>query len=107
MSAFAHGVIQSVLAALLRGFGLHAATEVTLRLSPTKYLVPDVIAARRWNRPTRLTPYCCAARFFPQAIASAQLSQSARSGEPTRVTQMLHAGEIVITLSELFSALDK
>jgi Uma2 family endonuclease len=39
-----HGLIQFLLLVLLRRQGVDARPEVTVRLSPTKFLVPDVIA---------------------------------------------------------------
>ncbi len=40
-----HGLIQAAMITLLRRQHIKAATEVTVRISPTKYLIPDVIAA--------------------------------------------------------------
>ena len=40
-----HGALEFQLVAMLRRLSLDAVAEVTVRLSPAKYLVPDVIAA--------------------------------------------------------------
>ena len=40
-----HGLLEFMLVVMLRRLGLQAAPEVTVRMSPAKYLVPDVIAA--------------------------------------------------------------
>src|SRR5271165_2931383 len=47
-----HALAQSMLILLLRRQGVHTLSEVTLRLTATKYLTPDVGAAR-----TPQTPY--------------------------------------------------
>ena len=44
MATGLHGLIQILLAMLLRRQGTDARTEVTVRLTPTKFLIPDVIA---------------------------------------------------------------
>ena len=46
MATGLHGLIQLLLGMLLRQQGVDARTEVTVRLTPTRYLVPDVIADR-------------------------------------------------------------
>src|SRR5271154_4241639 len=56
-----HGLLEFMLVAMLRKLGLQAAPEVTVRLSPTKYLVPDVIAATALPSPYPTEPVllCC------------------------------------------------
>jgi Uma2 family endonuclease len=56
-----HGILELMLGLALRKLGLQAAAEVTVRLSPTKYLVPDVIAARVLESPYPTEPVllCC------------------------------------------------
>jgi len=44
MATGLHGLVQFVLLLLLRRQGVDARPEVTVRLSPTKFLIPDVIA---------------------------------------------------------------
>ena len=51
MPTMFHGLLEFMLVAMLRKLGLQAAPEVTVRLSPAKFLVPDVIAA-----PVRQSP---------------------------------------------------
>ncbi len=46
MPTLFHSLLQFTLVAMLRKLGLQAAQELTVRLSPVKYLVPDVVAAR-------------------------------------------------------------
>jgi Uma2 family endonuclease len=47
-----HGLLENMLVELLREQGVQAVSEVTVRLSATKYLIPDVIAV-----PTLQHPY--------------------------------------------------
>src|SRR5580704_8273304 len=51
MPTLSHGFIQGLLMILLRKQGVQAFPEVTVRLSDTKYLIPDVIAARTIQGP--------------------------------------------------------
>jgi Uma2 family endonuclease len=45
MPTLLHGLIEFMLLTLLRKQGVQAVSEVTVRLSATKFLIPDVIAA--------------------------------------------------------------
>ena len=56
-----HGLLEFMLVLMLRKLGLHAAPEVTVGLSATKYLVPDVIAAPVLHDPYPTEPVllCC------------------------------------------------
>jgi Uma2 family endonuclease len=132
MPTWAHGVLQSVLAALLRKLGLQAGSEITVRLSAGKFLIPDVIATRHIQEPYPTEPVllCCeilspddriGATFakceeyhawgvpFCWVIDSVKRTawEYHSGGEPLRVTGTLHAGEIAVELHELFSALDQ
>ena len=51
-----HGLLEVILAVLLQKQGLQAATEVTVRLTQTKYLIPDVIAAPQLQHPYPTEP---------------------------------------------------
>ena len=51
-----HGLLEFFLVELLRQAGLESAPEVTVRLSPTKFLVPDVIAAKHIQSPYPTEP---------------------------------------------------
>src|SRR5712671_3138342 len=61
MPTWYHGAVQAMLASLLRKVGLQAGCEITVRLSPTKYLIPDVVAARQMQHPYPTEPVllCC------------------------------------------------
>jgi Uma2 family endonuclease len=131
-----HGILELVLGLALRKLGLQAAAEVTVRLSPTKYLVPDVIAAPVLQSPYPTEPVLlCCEILSPEDSLGGTLGQimlakceeyhawgvpfcwvvdpTKRSGweyhaglEPVRVVGTLHAGEFSVSLEELFSALD-
>jgi Uma2 family endonuclease len=51
-----HSLLQYALVGLLRSLGLEALQKVTVRISATKYLVPDVIAAPRIQNPYPTEP---------------------------------------------------
>jgi Uma2 family endonuclease len=126
-----HGIIQSVLAMLLRKLGLQAGSEISLRMSPTKILVPDVIADRVLQDPYPTEPVLlCCEILSPEDRLGATLAKCEEyhawgvpftwvidpvkraaweypaNGEPARVTDSLRAGEISVNVAELFSALD-
>jgi len=126
-----HGVLQLILGAALRKLGLQAGSEVTVRLSPTKYLVPDVVAAPVLQSPYPTEPVLlCCEILSPEDRLGAMLSKCEEyhawgvpfcwvidpvkrtaweyhsGGEPVRTISALHAGEISITLEELFAELD-
>jgi len=126
-----HGLLEFMLVVMLRRLGLQAAPEVTVRLSPTKYLVPDVIAAPILERPYPTEPvHLCCEILSPEDRLGAMLSKCEEyhawgvpycwvidpvkrtaweyhlSGEPTRVADTLRAGNLTLSLTELFSALD-
>lgn len=56
-----HAIIQYALLMLLRGQGVRPLPELTLRISPTKYLVPDVCVAADFPGPYPTEPIqlCC------------------------------------------------
>jgi Uma2 family endonuclease len=126
-----HGVLEFELVSALRKLGLDSVAEVTVRLSPTKYLVPDVIAAPFLQSPYPTEPVLlCCEILSPQDRLGATFAkceeyhawgvpfcwiidpikqtawQYHASAEPERISSTLVAGEISISLSELFSALD-
>ena len=125
-----HGLIEFMLVAMLRRLGLQAAPEVTIMLSPTKYLVPDVIAAQILQNPYPTEPVLlCCEILSPEDRLGTMLAKCEEyhvwgvpfcwvidpvkrtaweyhsALEPVRVTAILRAGEIEISLDELFSAL--
>ena len=125
-----HGLLEFMLVVLLRKCGLQAAPEITVRLSATRYLVPDVVAARVLQNPFPIEPLllCCEilspedrlgptfakceeyhAWGVPFCWVIDPVKRTAweynAAGEPARVSGTLRAGEISIDLDELFSAL--
>jgi len=126
-----HGLLEFMLVVMLRRLGLQAAPEVTVRLSPTKYLVPDVIAAPvlRGPYPTEPVLLCCEI-LSPEDRLGTMLAKCEEyhawgvpfcwvidpvkrtaweyhsAAEPVRVTSTLRADELSVSLEELFSALD-
>jgi Uma2 family endonuclease len=125
-----HGALEVILVLMLRKLGLEAYPEVTVRLSADKYLVPHVIAAPVIQSPYPTEPVllCCEilspedrlgvtfakceeyhAWGVPYCWVIDPVKRAAweypSGGEPVRVSGELHAGEITITIVELFSAL--
>jgi Uma2 family endonuclease len=126
-----HGILEAVLWLALRKLGLQAAPEVTVRLSSTKYLVPDVIAAPVLQNPYPTEPVLlCCEILSPDDSLGATLAKCEEyhawgvpfcwvidpvkrtaweyhaASEPVRVTGSLRAGEFAVGVAELFSALD-
>ena len=131
MPATFHGLLEFMLVAMLRKLGLQAAPEVMVTLSPTKYLVPDVIAAPSLQNPYPTEPVLlCCEILSPEDRLGTMLAKCEEyhawgvpfcwvidpvkrtaweyhsAGEPERVTATLRAGELSVALEELFSALD-
>lgn len=132
MPTFFHSLIQNALMILLAKQGVLALPEVTVRLSPSKYLVPDVSVIPRGlkeNYPTEPVPLCCEilspddrlgtmlakceeyhAWGVPFGWVIDPVKQSAweyHAGlEPEHATEALHAGELVVRLEDLFAVLD-
>ncbi|MEO8098853.1 MAG: Uma2 family endonuclease [Acidobacteriota bacterium] len=127
-----HGMLEFMLVAMLRKLGLAAAPEVTVRLSPTKFLIPDVIAAPVLANPYPTEPVLlCCEILSPEDRLGAMLAKCEEyhawgvpfcwvidpvkraaweyhsGGEPVRVAETLRAGEIEINVDEMFSALDQ
>jgi Uma2 family endonuclease len=126
-----HGLLEFMLVVMLRKLGLQAAPEVTVRLSPTSYLVPDVIAAQVLQSPYPTEPVLlCCEILSPEDRLGTMLAKCEEyhawgvpfcwvidpvkrsgweyhsGGEPVRVDATLRAGEHSVSLEELFSALD-
>ena len=125
-----HGLLEFMLVAMLRGQGLQAAPEVTVRLSPTRCLVPDVVAAKVLQNPYPMEPVLlCCEILSPEDRLGATFAKCEEyhawgvpfcwvldpvkrvaweyhaGQEPVRVTDTLGAGEIEVGLEQLFSAL--
>ena len=130
MPTWLHGILQSVLCELLRKQGLYTGSEVSLLMSPSKVLVPDVIGARTLQLPYPTDPVLlCCEILSPEDRLGATLAKCEEyhawgvpfcwvidpvkrtaweynsGAEPTRVASELHAGEISVSVEELFSAL--
>jgi len=126
-----HGLLEFMLVAMLRKLGLQAAPEVTVRLSSTKYLVPDVIAAPVLKDPYPTEPVLlCCEILSPEDRLGATLAKCEEyhawgvpycwvvdpvkrtaweyhaAAEPVRVTSTLRTDKLSVSLAELFSALD-
>jgi Uma2 family endonuclease len=125
-----HAALEWMLVLMLRKLGLDAFQEVTVRLSPTKYLVPDVIAAPVIQSPYPTEPVLiCCEILSPGDGLGAMLGKCEEyhawgvpfcwvidpikrtaweyhsAEDPVRVTAKLCAGDVTISLEELFSAL--
>ena len=130
LSTKRHSIIQLALAMLLGKQGVSAFPELTVRISPKKYLVPDVaVGDFPGPYPTEPVLLCCEI-LSPDDRLGAMLSKCEEyhewgvpycwvidpekrsaweynsGGEPVRTTETLRAGEIAISLQELFSTLD-
>ena len=131
MATTIHGLLEFMLLVMLRRLGLQAVPEVTVKLSPTKFLVPDVIAAQVLQHPYPTEPVLlCCEILSPEDRLGTTLAKCEEyhawgvpfcwvidpikrtaweyhsGGEPVRVTGALRAGELSAGLEELFSAID-
>lgn len=126
-----HALLQFALTAMLRAQNHPAYPELTVCLSPTRYLVPDVAVAPDFEGPYPVSPVtlCCeilspddklGAMFskceeyhawgVPYCWVLDPIKRSAwayhANLEPEHSTGTLAAGDIYISTAELFSALD-
>jgi Uma2 family endonuclease len=126
-----HGLLEFMLVLLLRRLGVEAAPEVTIRLSPTRFLIPDVIAAPVLQHPYPQEPVllCCEilspddrlggvfskceeyhAWGVPYCWVFDPMKRTAweyHSGsDPIRAGGDIHAGRLSVSVDELFSAID-
>src|SRR5580704_4228314 len=124
-----HAIIQYALLILLRGQGVQALPELTVRISPTRYLVPDVCVADAFPGPYPTEPVrLCCEILSPEDRLGTMLAKCEEyhawgvpfcwvidpakrsaweyhaAGEPLRVQATLSAGEHSVSLEELFSA---
>ena len=131
-----HSLIQRMLTRLLEEVpfpkGTEPYPELTLRVSPSHYLIPDVAVADRFPGPypTEAVRLCCeilspddrlGATFakceeyhawgVPHCWVIDPVKRAAweypAGGEPVRAVGALRAGEIQISLDRLFAALDQ
>jgi Uma2 family endonuclease len=130
MATTLHALIQKILMALLDLQGVQALAEVHVRLSPTKWLIPDVIAAQKLQHPYPTEPVLlCVEILSPEDRVGATLAkceqyhdwgvpfcwvidpekqiawQYPAGAEPERVDRpgMLTAGNLKVSLEELFA----
>ncbi|MSV32108.1 MAG: Uma2 family endonuclease [Bryobacterales bacterium] len=131
MATTFHGLLQFMLMMMLHRLGLQTASEVTVRLSPTKYLVPDVVAAPVLQNPYPTEPVLlCCEILSPEDRLGTMLAKCEEyhawgvpycwvidpvkrtaweyhaGAEPVRASGALRAGEYAAGLDELFSAID-
>jgi Uma2 family endonuclease len=126
-----HASIQFALLVLLRGQGGRPLPELTVRVSATKYLVPDVCVGADFAGPYPTEPMelCCEV-LSPEDRLGAMLGKCEEyhvwgvpycwvidpvkrtaweyhaGGEPVRVSEELRAGAVVVGLAELFAGLE-
>jgi Uma2 family endonuclease len=130
MPTKSHALIQYLLLVLLRKQSIEALSEVTVRLSATKFLIPDVIAARTIQGPYPTEPVLlCVEILSPDDRVGAMLAKCEQyhawgvpfcwvidpekqtawhyhaGSEPERAKPggVLQAGELSVSLEELFS----
>ena len=125
-------IIQRVLMTMLQEQGATPFPELTLCISPPKYLIPDVAVADDFPGPypTEAVRLCCEI-LSPDDRLGTMLAKCEEyhawgvpfcwvidpvkraaweyesGGEPCRVTGVLRAGGIEVGLDELFAALDR
>jgi Uma2 family endonuclease len=134
MPTKSHALLEFLLVLLLRKQGVQALSEVTVRLSSTKYLIPDVIAAQEIQSPYPTDPVLlCVEILSPEDRVGATLAkceeyhawgvpfcwivdpekrtawQYQSHGEPEHIDQTgtLAAGQLSVRLEELFSELQR
>ena len=125
-----HSLIQCALLMLLRAQGVRPLPELTVRISPSKYLVPDVVVAGEFPGPYPTEPVLlCCEILSPEDRLGAMLGKCEEyhawgvpfcwvidpvkrtaweyhsSGDPVRATLKLRAGDLAVSLDELFSEL--
>jgi Uma2 family endonuclease len=125
-----HALIQYAVIKLLEKQGVQGYSELTVRISPSKFLVPDVTAANDFPGPYPTEPVllCCEIlspedRLGPTFTKCEEyhawgvpfcwvIDPEKRAaweyhlnGEPVHVGETHRAGDIAISVAELFSAL--
>ncbi len=126
-----HSIIQRVLMTMLQNQGASPFPELTVRISATKYLIPDVAVADDFPGPypTEAVRLCCEI-LSPEDRLGAMLAKCEEyhawgvpycwvidpvkravweyhsGGEPVRAAEALRAGEVAVSIDELFAALD-
>jgi len=130
MATTLHALVRFMLQVLLRRQGVEALGDVHVRLSPTKYLIPDVIATSKLEHPYPAEPVLlCVEILSPEDRVEATLAKCEQyhtwgvpfcwvidpekqtgwqyhsGSEPERVERggTLTAGELSVRLEDLFS----
>ena len=132
MPTHLHSIVQYALLVLLRSQGARALPELTVRISPTRFLVPDVAVAGDFSGPypTQPVELCCEI-LSPEDRLGATLGKCEEyhtwgvrfcwvidpvkqtaweyhaNAEPARATGKLQAGGLSVSLDELFADLNK
>jgi Uma2 family endonuclease len=125
-----HSLIQGMLFMLLQKQGVVPLPELTVRISPTKYLVPDLVVADDFPGPYPTEPVrLCCEILSPEDRLAAALSKCEEyhawgvpfcwvidpvkrtaweyhsGADPEKVTPTLRAGDLSVNLDELFAEL--
>jgi Uma2 family endonuclease len=126
-----HSIIQRALLTMFQSQGALAFPELTVRISATKYLIPDVAVGDDFPGPypTEAVRLCCEI-LSPEDRLGAMLAKCEEyhawgvpycwvvdpvkraaweyhsGGEPVRVTEALRAGDVAVSIDELFAGLD-
>ncbi len=127
-----HAIVQRILMRLLENQGVEPFPELTVRITPSKFLVPDVCVSGAFSGPYPTEPVLlCCEILSPEDRLGAMLSKCEEyhawgvpfcwvidpvkrtaweyhaAAEPVRATETLRAGELSVKLEELFSGLDR
>jgi len=121
--------MQWILLLMLNKLGLEALPEVAVRVTPTRYLVPDIVADRQLESPYPTTAVLlCVEILSPEDRVGAMLAKCEEyhawgvpvgwvidpvkhvaweyraDGEPLRIDDggLLQAGEIAVAVSDIF-----
>jgi Uma2 family endonuclease len=133
MPTLLHGIISYLLIVMLRGQGVRALAEVSIRPSETRFLIPDVIAGEKIELPYPIKPMAlCVEILAPEDRLSAMFAKCEEFHawgspycwviDPVRQiaweyhsnsgpiainrSDTLRAGELSISMEELFAAVE-
>ena len=99
-----HSMVQRILLSLFEKRGVEAYPELSVRVSPTKYLVPDVAVTNDFPGPCPTEPVLLCCEMVIDPVKRTAWEYHAGS-EPVRVSGGLRAGQLSVRLNELFSKL--
>jgi Uma2 family endonuclease len=125
-----HSIIQRVLTMILQRQGVSVFPELTVRLAPTRFLIPDIAVSGDFAGPYPTEPVLlCCEILSPEDRLGTMLAKCEEyhawgvpfcwvvdpvkrtaweyhnGAEPARVTGELRAGELSVSLHELFAEL--